>query len=65
MIETGLRGRPGAAGSGHLLAFAVDDLAEWERRLTAAGVPIDDRTASTLYVADPDGHRVGLSVYVF
>jgi len=65
MLERGLRGRPGAAGSGHVLAFAVADLASWEERLRAAGVPVDDRTPSTLYVCDPDGHRVGLSVYRF
>jgi hypothetical protein len=28
-------------------------------------VAIADRTASTLYVLDPDGHRVGLSVFDF
>jgi hypothetical protein len=26
-------------------------------------VAIADRTAATLYVIDPDGHRVGLSVF--
>jgi hypothetical protein len=41
----------------------VDDLAAWEARLARAGIPIVDRTAHTLYVHDPDGHRVGLSVY--
>ena len=65
MIELALRGRPAGAGSGHLLCFAVDDLGAWEARLTAAGVDVEDRTTSTLYVSDPDGHRVGLSVYVF
>jgi catechol 2,3-dioxygenase-like lactoylglutathione lyase family enzyme len=65
MIENDLRGRASASGSGHLLCFAVDDLSAWESRLGAAGIAIDDRTASTLYVSDPDGHRVGLSVYVF
>jgi hypothetical protein len=43
----------------------VGDLEEWERKLRAAGLTVDDRTASTLYLADPDGHRVGLSVYRF
>ena len=65
MIELALRGRPDSAGSGHLLCFAVDDLGAWEARLAAAGVAVEDRTPSTLYVSDPDGHRVGLSVYVF
>jgi catechol 2,3-dioxygenase-like lactoylglutathione lyase family enzyme len=41
----------------------VAETAAWEARLGAAGVTIDDRTAATLYVRDPDGHRVGLSVY--
>ena len=35
----------------------------WEQRLREAGIPVDDRTESTLFVSDPDGHRVGLSVY--
>jgi glyoxylase I family protein len=65
MLERGLRGRAGASGSGHVLAFAVDGLAEWEGRLRTAGVPVEDRTPNTLYVCDPDGHRVGLSVYRF
>src|SRR5882724_10580560 len=51
------------AGSGHVLVFAVADLAAWESRLAAAGVTIADRTAATLYIRDPDGHRVGLSVF--
>ena len=63
MLELGLRGLGPDQGSGHLLALAVDSLPEWEARLAAAGVAVDDRTAHTLYVRDPDGHRVGLSVY--
>ncbi len=35
--------------------------AEWEARLAAAGVAVVHRTAYTLYVADPEGNRVGLS----
>ena len=46
-----------------MLAFAVDDLEKWQSRLAEAGVPLLDRTPATLYVSDPDGHRVGLSVY--
>jgi catechol 2,3-dioxygenase-like lactoylglutathione lyase family enzyme len=61
MLERALRGAGAREGSGHLLAFAVDELEAWERRLAAAGVAVDDRTAHTLYVRDPDGHRVGLS----
>lgn len=63
MLEHGLRGRGPDVGSGHLLALAVESLAEWEARLSAAGVGIDDRTAHTIYVRDPDGHRVGLTVF--
>lgn len=63
MLERDLRGLGPDQGSGHLLALAVDSLPEWEARLTAAGVAVDDRTAHTLYVRDPDGHRVGLTVY--
>ena len=63
MLETSLRGSGASHGSGHLLALAVDDLPAWEARLAAAGVVIVDRTAHTLYLQDPDGHRVGLTVY--
>jgi glyoxylase I family protein len=63
MLEHGLRGRGPDAGSGHVLALAVDNLHDWESRLAAAGVAIDDRTAHTIYVRDPDGHRVGLTVF--
>lgn len=63
MLERALRGAGAQEGSGHLLAFAVEDIEEWEGRLRAAGIRIEDRTAHTLYVRDPDGHRVGLSSY--
>jgi glyoxylase I family protein len=65
MLEHSLKGTGAEKGSGHVLVFAVNDLASWEARLQKAGVPIDDRTAYTLYVRDPDGHRVGFSVYRF
>ena len=61
MLEGRLAGAGANAGSGHLLAFAVDDLAGWQDRLAAAGIAIEGRTEHTLYVLDPDGHRVGLS----
>lgn len=61
MLERALAGSGDDRGSGHLLAFAVLDLAEWEARLGAAGVPLDGRTEHTLYLRDPDGHRIGLS----
>jgi glyoxylase I family protein len=53
----------GAAGTGHVLVLRVDALAPWAARLTEAGVKVLDRTAATLFFLDPDGHRVGLSVY--
>jgi catechol 2,3-dioxygenase-like lactoylglutathione lyase family enzyme len=62
MLERRLRGAGADSGSGHLIAFAVSGLAAWEKRLAARGVAVDERTRSTLYVHDPDGHRVGLSV---
>ena len=65
MLETQLKGAGPEGGSGHVLALAVHSLHEWEERLQAAGLRIEDRTAYTLYLRDPDGHRVGLSVYRF
>ena len=65
MLERQLKGPGPETGSGHVLALAVDSLHEWEERLRAAGVAVVDRTAYTLYLRDPDGHRVGLSVYRF
>ena len=63
MLERELRGSGAASGSGHLLAFSVADLAESEQRLRRAGVAIEERTEKTLYVRDPDGHRVGFTVF--
>jgi catechol 2,3-dioxygenase-like lactoylglutathione lyase family enzyme len=63
MLEREVKGPGPATGSGHVLAFAIDDVPAWEARLGAAGIAIVDRTAATLYVSDPDGHRVGLSVF--
>jgi glyoxylase I family protein len=65
MLEKALRGAGSEEGSGHVLAFGVADLRQCEERLAAAGLPIDDRTAETLFVRDPDGHRVGLSAHRF
>jgi glyoxylase I family protein len=65
MLERSLKGAGVETGSGHVLVFAVSDLSAWETRLKEAGIHVDDRTAYTLYVRDPDGHRVGLSVYRF
>jgi catechol 2,3-dioxygenase-like lactoylglutathione lyase family enzyme len=63
MLERCLRSSGADSGSGHLLAFSVDDLGKWEQRLAQAGVVIEDRTTHTLYFRDPDGHRVGLTTY--
>jgi catechol 2,3-dioxygenase-like lactoylglutathione lyase family enzyme len=57
---------PGGAGDrpGYLMiavAIARAARAEWEARLAAAGVAVVHRTPYTLYVADPEGNRVGLS----
>jgi glyoxylase I family protein len=62
MLEIAVRGAGPDEGSGHVLVFAVDALPPWEQRLAAAQVAIDDRTAYTIYLRDPDGHRVGLTV---
>jgi glyoxylase I family protein len=63
MLERDLRGKGGDEGSGHVLAFAVEDLARWEEILRAAGVFVEDRTDYTIFVRDPDDHRVGLSAF--
>lgn len=65
MLERSLRGAGPSEGSGHVLAFEAADLRAWEERLAAAGIAIDDRTAETLFIRDPDGHRVGLSAHRF
>jgi catechol 2,3-dioxygenase-like lactoylglutathione lyase family enzyme len=51
--------RPGL----HLIALRIERAARgaWERRLAAAGAPVESRTSFTLYVRDPEGNRVGLS----
>ena len=51
-------------GGGYLmvaLAIARAARGDWEARLGAAGVAVVHRTDYTLYVADPEGNRVGLS----
>jgi catechol 2,3-dioxygenase-like lactoylglutathione lyase family enzyme len=51
-------------GPGYLMvAIAIAPAArgDWEARLAAAGVAVVHRTDYTLYVADPEGNRVGLS----
>lgn len=63
MLERAIRGAGPEAGSGHVLVLAVGDLAAWEQRLFKARVAIVDRTLFTLFFCDPDGHRVGVSVF--
>jgi glyoxylase I family protein len=66
MLERREPGEPPVpSGSRELVAFALDpDAARAVReRLAAAGVALEAETPSTLYVRDPDGRRVGLSVY--
>jgi len=65
MLEHSLRGGGSPAGSGHVLIFETADLAAAEERFKALGVEVTDRTASTLYVRDPDGHRAGVSTFRF
>jgi len=63
MLEREIKGTGPDAGSGHVLVLEVEDLEDWVGRLELAGRRPIARTASTLYIADPDGHRVGLSVH--
>lgn len=63
MLEREIKAAGPAAGSGHVLVLEVADLAAWEKRLAAAGVAVAERTERTIYVLDPDGHRVGLTVF--
>ena len=65
MLERQLRGRGEESGSAHVLVVPTLDLEDAEARLAARGIEVDDRTASTIYLRDPDGHRVGLSTYRF
>lgn len=63
MLEREIKGSGPAGGSGHVLVLEVADLDDWVGRLERAGHPAIDRTGATVYVADPDGHRVGLTVF--
>jgi glyoxylase I family protein len=57
-------GPPAERAPGYLLiALRITPAAraDWEARLAAAGVGVVHRTAHTLYLADPEGNRVGLS----
>ena len=54
--------REGTPGGPHCLALAIlpGERADWRARLGAA---IENETAYTLYLRDPDGNRIGLSCY--
>ena len=65
MLERSLKGEGPVEGSGHVLVFGTSDLEAAEQRLRRLDIKVTDRTSSTIYVADPDGHRVGLSIYQF
>lgn len=49
----------------HLVAFtiATEDGRRWRSRLADANLPVLHETDFTLYVADPEGNRVGLSTW--
>jgi catechol 2,3-dioxygenase-like lactoylglutathione lyase family enzyme len=47
-------------------SIAADELAAWEERLVAAGIPIEGRTrwprgGTSIYFRDPDGHLLELA----
>jgi glyoxylase I family protein len=63
MLELSLRGGGAEAGSAHVLVFEARALGEWEARLASAGIAVVDRTEHTVYANDPDGHRVGFTVF--
>lgn len=65
MLERTLLPPGASAGSAHVLVLGIEDLGVWAARLAAAGVAIVERTAFTVYLHDPDGHRVGLSTFRF
>ncbi len=48
-------------GTMELVAFVAS--AAMKERLAAAGVPVEARTAYSLYFRDPDGRRLGISSY--
>ncbi|RMG99265.1 MAG: hypothetical protein D6705_03715 [Deltaproteobacteria bacterium] len=52
-------------GTGHVMVFEVADLSAFERHLETLGHSVVARTASSVYVRDPDGHTLGASRYRF
>jgi catechol 2,3-dioxygenase-like lactoylglutathione lyase family enzyme len=64
MIEPAEEGEPPVpAGSKELMAFAIDDVEAWRKRLAALGIIIEAETQHTLYFRDPDGRRIAVSAY--
>ncbi|HSY39843.1 MAG TPA: hypothetical protein VLA79_09950, partial [Polyangia bacterium] len=62
--ELARQGAPVERTRGYLmiaLRITAAARADWEGRLAAAGVAVVHRTDYTLYLADPEGNRVGLS----
>jgi catechol 2,3-dioxygenase-like lactoylglutathione lyase family enzyme len=47
----------------NLLALSIrrDERDRWRERVASAGFPVTEESAYTLYLRDPEGHRVGLS----
>jgi catechol 2,3-dioxygenase-like lactoylglutathione lyase family enzyme len=66
MLERAEAGEPLIVpGTRELVAFAAEpgELPLFEQRLAAGGIPLEARTAFTLYFRDPDGRRIGVSQY--
>lgn len=66
MLERREPGEPDVdRASMEMVAFAVEPARgrALEDALTRAGHAVEGRTASTIYVRDPDGRRVGLSAW--
>ncbi len=61
MLEQREAGEPAVdPRSMEMIAFAVEPA---QARALETALAVEARTASTLYVRDPDGRRVGLSAY--
>ena len=56
---------PAESAGHHLLALRIrtEERPAWEDRLRRAGIAVTHRTAFTIYFADPEGNRLGLSHY--
>ncbi|HEY4015103.1 MAG TPA: VOC family protein [Polyangiaceae bacterium] len=69
MIERSGDGEPAIPpGTMELMAFAVDSSdaswkTTWRARIEHAGAQVESETPHTLYFRDPDGRRLGCSVY--